>query len=405
VAQLLNMFFLALNGALAVPTVVYGTEIASGILVKRKPNRAIAVRRPSVAIVVPAHNEEDNIGGTIAALLPQLAEGDRVVVVADNCEDRTAAIARAAGVEVVERYDTQKRGKGYALDAGVAYVAKNPAECLIILDADCRLSDGAIDMLARQVAETDKPAQAVYLMTAPKGAPIETQVAAFAYVIKCLARPLGLRRLGLPNQLMGTGMAFPWKAIETVDLANGHLTEDLKLGLDLAVEGYAPFLCEDAYVTSEFPCTEQGIRSQRSRWENGHLSMLGNAIAGFFKPGILRQPGALVLSLDMMVPPLTLLLLLLIMMFGVTALFAMITGSVGAFLLAAFNLAFVVGASLIGWAKYGRSILPARAFGHIATYALGKIPLYVNKLILRRNSAGWVRTDRNRAESTTEARP
>ena len=107
----------------------------------------------------------------------------------------------------------------------------------------------------------------------------------------------------------------------------------------------------------------------------------------------------------MMVPPLTLLLLLLIMMFGVTALFAMITGSVGAFLLAAFNLAFVVGASLIGWAKYGRSILPARAFGHIATYALGKIPLYVNKLILRRNSAGWVRTDRNRAESTTEARP
>ena len=123
-------------------------------------------------------------------------------MVADNCEDRTAAIARAAGVEVVERYDTQKRGKGYALDAGVAYVAKNPAECLIILDADCRLSDGAIDMLARQVAETDKPAQAVYLMTAPKGAPIETQVAAFAYVIKCLARPLGLRRLGLPLSLI-----------------------------------------------------------------------------------------------------------------------------------------------------------------------------------------------------------
>ena len=356
-------------------------------------------------MLVPAHNEEANIRSTLDTVLPQMRDGDRVVVVADNCEDRTAELARAAGAEVVVRYDPQRRGKGYALDAGVAFIAKRPSDCLLIIDADCTLSPGSVDILLRQVAATNKPAQAIYLMGAPAGAPLETQVAAFAYVIKNHARPLGLCRLGMPNQLMGTGMAFPWKALEKVDLANGHLTEDLKLGLDLAQEGYEPYLCEDARVTSEFPSTEQGLKSQRSRWESGHLSMLYRAIGGFFKPGVLRQRGALVLSLDMMVPPLTLLLMLIMLMLIVTGLFAVFSGHVGALILALINVAVVGFASLAGWFRYGRDILPARAFGHIATYALGKIPLYVNKLILRRDSSAWVRTDRNRTKPSTQLHP
>ncbi|KAA0970580.1 glycosyltransferase [Aureimonas fodinaquatilis] len=404
-AHLLNAFFLTLNAALAIPTAIYSVEVASGMLLRKRAGIQPGARRPQVAIVVPAHNEASVIGPTLAALHAQMQPDDRIVVVADNCDDATAQIAREAGAEVVERFNTELRGKGYALDAGISYLRdNNPPECVLIVDADCRLSAGSLDLLSKQVAETEKPAQAVYLMSAPEGAPLETHVAAFAYVIKCLARPLGVSRLGLPTQLLGTGMAFPWKALASVDLANGHLAEDLKLGLDLAQNGYAPYLCEDALVTSEFPISKEGLQAQRSRWENGHLSMVWSAMKMLFRPGGMRRPGAVVLGLDMIVPPLSLLLLLLMASSFATILVALILGDVGGLEFTLLNLALFGTASFAGWLRYGRDILPASDFVHIASYAFSKVPLYVNKLILRRKHTGWVRTERDQTESTSELR-
>ena len=73
---------------------------------------------------------------------------------------------------------------------------------------------------------------------------------------------------------MGTGMAFPWEVLRSVNLANAHLVEDLKLGLDLTLAGHPPLFCPSARVTSEFPSSVKGAGTQRRRWEQGHLDMI-----------------------------------------------------------------------------------------------------------------------------------
>ena len=80
------------------------------------------VRAGALAVLMPAHDEADGIEPAIRAALAQLVPGDRLLVVADNCSDATAAVARAAGAEVTERQDSVRRGKGYALDHGVRWL-------------------------------------------------------------------------------------------------------------------------------------------------------------------------------------------------------------------------------------------------------------------------------------------
>ena len=74
---------------------------------------------PAVSFVIPAHDEESTVGEALEALRPQLAPGDRLLVVADNCSDDTAEVARRGGAEVATRDDRERRGKGHALRFGL----------------------------------------------------------------------------------------------------------------------------------------------------------------------------------------------------------------------------------------------------------------------------------------------
>ena len=105
-----------------------------------------------------------------------------------------------------------------------------------------------------------RPVQALNIMTAPLGSSVSYQISAFAWRMKNWVRPLGLKALGLPCQLMGTGMAFPWDVICTADLASGHIVEDLKLGLELTAGGWPPLFCPSAVVSSAFPAIGHGRR-------------------------------------------------------------------------------------------------------------------------------------------------
>src|SRR5690242_16376925 len=103
---------------LLLPLLVLTLEVLAALL----PARSRTTSRPPglrCTILVPAHDEETGIAATLASIRSQLAPQDRLVVVADNCTDRTAAVAREAGAEVVERTDPARRGKGFALDCGV----------------------------------------------------------------------------------------------------------------------------------------------------------------------------------------------------------------------------------------------------------------------------------------------
>src|SRR6185436_17440011 len=104
--------------------------------------------RPRAAVLIPAHDEELGIAATVTGLRAQLAPGDRLIVIADNCSDGTAAAARAAGAEVIERQDTSRRGKGFAIVFAVDHLAATtPPEAVIIVDADCRISPSGLEIL------------------------------------------------------------------------------------------------------------------------------------------------------------------------------------------------------------------------------------------------------------------
>ena len=386
-------------GLLAIPVCVFFVEIIAAIALRRKrmvyPDDAI---RGRISVLVPAHNEGKGLLTTLGDIQSQLRRSDRLVVVADNCTDETAAIAEAAGAEVVERNDPAKRGKGYALAFGIDHLAFNSPEILIIVDADCQLDGDALEQLTRACAASRRPVQALYLMTAPEGASINYRVAEFAWRVKNWLRPLGLDALGLPCQLAGTGMAFPWDVIRSVDLASGSLVEDLKLGLDLAAAGHAPLFCPSARVTSRFASSLAGNAGQRRRWEHGHIQMIVHGIPRLFPLAIARRnKDLLALALDLAVPPLSLLALLIVGMVVLASLAAVLGLSSAALMVSTASLVAFALAVLVAWLSHGRDVLPLRALWSIGPYLLGKLGLYRRILSARGQAAEWIRTDRTKS--------
>jgi cellulose synthase/poly-beta-1,6-N-acetylglucosamine synthase-like glycosyltransferase len=376
-------FFSILLAALAVlltiPAAVLLLEVvASVVLPKREcPVLPDSLGRPRVAVLVPAHNEGGGLLPTLADIRAQMRGSDRLVVVADNCTDDTAAIAAAAGADVVDRNDPSRRGKGYALAAGLRHLAGDPPDIVVMVDADCRLADSAVDRMAVACAASQRPVQ--------------------AWRVKNSVRPLGLRALGLPCQLMGSGMAFPWEVIRSVDLASGSIVEDLKLGLDLAVAGYPPLFCPFPGVTSQFPVSVEGRRSQRLRWEQGHIGTIMAAAPLLIFGGLARaRLDLLAMGFDLAVPPLALLSVLLVGMTAISGAMILFGCSSTAFLVSSTSLVGFAGAVLLSWFKYGRDLLPPKEALSIASYVIDKLPAYW-KILSGRSVSRWIRTDRSKS--------
>jgi cellulose synthase/poly-beta-1,6-N-acetylglucosamine synthase-like glycosyltransferase len=381
--------------AVAIPIAVLLTEIVAAVVLSRR--RAVHQwdgRRARVAVLVPAHNESLGLRPTIMDVATQLGIGDRLLVVADNCTDDTAAVAAAAGAEVIERHDLTKIGKGYALDWGLRSLSADPPDIVIMIDADCRLGVGAIERLTAAVLATGRPVQALYLMSAPDCSVVNHRVAEFAWRVKNWIRPLGLHQLGLPCQLMGTGMAFPWEVIRAADLASSQIVEDLRLGLDLALAGSPPVFCPSALVTSHFPVSAGGAATQRQRWEHGHIHMICTLAPRFFWLAVARRnPSLALLVLDLVVPPLAMLALILIVTSFVAGATALLGGSLVGLGLAVINLAAFVSAVLLSWFRCGRDLLPPSSIPSVAVYVVAKLTLY-RRLLTRGAVATWIRTDR-----------
>jgi cellulose synthase/poly-beta-1,6-N-acetylglucosamine synthase-like glycosyltransferase len=351
-------------------------------------------RRPTVAVLVPAHDEAAGIHAMLVSVLAQLVPGDRCIVVADNCSDDTASIARAAGAEVVERVDPTHRGKGFALDFGLRAMDAAPPEVVVMIDADCQIGANGIGRLAARAVVLDRPVQALYLMQAPSDATSGALIAEFAWRVKNHVRPLGIDRLGLPCQLMGSGMAFPWHVLRTVAIASGHIVEDMKLGIDLAARGTAARFCPDVLVLSSFPTQGEGTRTQRARWEHGHLSMMFSAVPRMLGQALRRRDGALLaLAIDLTIPPLALLVMLVVMCTAISLVVGLVTGAYSPFVVGALDLALVTIAVGRSWWRYGRARLPLTVLALAPWYAIAKIPLYARFLVARETE--WIRSKRD----------
>ena len=383
---MLGYILLALAILISVPIGVLFIEVcAACVLPASRP--AFPSRdenRSPVAVIVPAHNESVGLSPTLIDIKTQLRSRDRLVVVADNCTDDTAAVAVANGAEAIERTDPDKQGKGYALAFALDHLSNDPPATVIIVDADCRVDKGTIDGLAMLCQSTQRPVQALDLMLAPASSPVNYRVAEFAWRVRNWVRPLGLSALGLPCQLMGTGMALPWTAMRSMNLASGSIVEDTKLGLDLAKAGRTAIFYPLARVTSEFPQTPEAARIQRTRWEQGNLKLLVTAVPRLLSTAVITANfGLLALAVDALVPPLSLLALVSGGMFFLAGLAAFFGMSPHPFYVCAIALTAFFVAVIMSWFKFGRDVLPPGSLLSIVGYAITKVGLYRRILVGR----------------------
>lgn len=378
--------FLAVS--LAIPAFIFTAECLLAMLPPRRVSRPRSDAR--YVVIIPAHDEERGLGETLERLEASVDDArGSVLVIADNCTDRTAGVARAHGVRVLERFDPDRRGKGYALAYAVATLAETPPDVLVFVDADCLVEPGSIDVLVDACMASGRPAQADYVLEPADDSP-RAMIGALAFLVRNRVRPRGLARVGGPCGLFGTGMAMPYGLFTSLPNAEGHLVEDMWLGVACALMGRAPEFCPEARVTSRGASGDDAARAQSTRWEHGHLGVMRTHV-----PRLLAgdTPSAVALGLDLAVPPLALLVGLELALFVPTLVFALLGFSALPLAIVVRSL-FLVGASvLLAWFVFGRSTIPARALLGIPRYVLFKIPVYLR--FLREKQTRWVRTDRS----------
>ena len=222
----LNLILLLGAGLISVPIIVFAVECFCSVLPRKKDRNLILVNRPKTAVLIPAHNEAEHIALVVQEAQKQLGEDDQLIVIADNCQDNTADIARSVGAFVIERVNEVEKGKGFALAEGIRYLEKvNPPEVLVFLDADCIVAENAIANITRLAAKTGRPVQAKYLMDQVNEPGLKDRVSSFALQVKNRIRFLGLKRIGGHSLLTGSGMAFPWFAMKHVTLAEKELDQ------------------------------------------------------------------------------------------------------------------------------------------------------------------------------------
>jgi cellulose synthase/poly-beta-1,6-N-acetylglucosamine synthase-like glycosyltransferase len=401
--------------ALLIPCAMLLIECLSAFLspLAARPSPATLSEDFSIAVLMPAHNEADVIVETLTALTPQLSPQDRLIVVADNCTDQTAHLARKCGAIVLERTDDTRLGKGYALDCGLRFMAAAPPEVVVMVDADCQFRKGSVRQLASDAIARQRPVQGVYLIdsgdrpgnirsgnrfvsrsgnrsTEPS---LKEAVSAFAFKLKNLVRPLGLAQMGLPCLLTGTGMAFPWSVMATVNLASNSIVEDMKLGFDLAIAGTPPVLCSSVTVVGPLPPSDDAAKTQRTRWEHGHLQLILHYVPRLLSKALAQgRLDLLAIALDLIIPPLSLLVMIGLTLSVLMTLAAALSGVwLPAFICYGAGGALLL-AIILAWTKFAQNDLSLQTLLQVPVYILWKIPLYLK--FVREPQVEWVRTRR-----------
>jgi cellulose synthase/poly-beta-1,6-N-acetylglucosamine synthase-like glycosyltransferase len=227
----------------------------------------------------------------------------------------------------------------------------------------------------------------------PQGSPLQ-MISGLAFRFKNLVRTLGLVRLAGINHLTGTGMALPWHLVQNVEFAGGNVVEDMQLGIDLALAGRPPLFLPEARVDSPLPQRREAARTQRTRWEHGHLRTLLTQSPRLLRLAIRhRRLDLFWLALDLAIPPLSLLALMLLLA-TMAALIGWLAGvsSLPLILLASATASLAV-TVLLGWFAFCRQQVPLSALFAAPLYALAKLPIYL--AFLARRQQQWVRTERD----------
>ena len=361
---------------------------------KRKVVVTPGKKSPRTVVLIPAHNEESVIGRCLASLSVDLPPNARLLCVAHNCTDATAEVARRLGAEVVEVQDKGHGGKPDALKAGLRWLDANPPEVVVIVDADCVVSDGAVRLLATRAWELNRPVMGAYFFAPADAEKGVATLSSLAVLLKNYVRPLGLHALGLPCLLNGSGSAYPFHAIRNVPHGKGAIAEDYQLAIDFLRRGYPTTFVPEARIDGQLPKREDIALGQRRRWEHGHMFLAFRTAPRLMLEGLMQlDKNRLGLALEVAVPPLAFLGLMWVVATGLSlALYAFYGygGPLG--FLAGTAVAFAV-AVLMSWMRFAGVKPTLAALAAVPGYLVWKLPMYRDFFTHREKR--WVKTARD----------
>lgn len=224
----------------------------------------------ALTIVVPAHNEEFLVGRCVASLRASAGSTARILVIAHNCSDSTAARAAEAGGEVLVYNDPTAAGKGFALRHGFEHALATGADAVMVVDADSIVSANTIAAVLAVFSAGAHVLQCRYEMFSTTDRS-STRLSALAFRGFNVIRPRGRGRLGLSAGILGNGFAIARKVLEAIPYDAFSVVEDLEYHLHLVMAGEKVHYLNQALISADFPESRAGEAVQRSRWEGGRL--------------------------------------------------------------------------------------------------------------------------------------
>jgi 1,2-diacylglycerol 3-beta-glucosyltransferase len=308
---ILDLFGLALAiGAAIGSSYILFFAIAGSRMANPTDRRKVEIRRfPRVIVFIPAHNEENGIIPSIRSVLGMNYPRSRfdVVVIADNCTDRTAEVAALAGANVWIRKDKKNPGKGPALAWAFHKAHHLPFDLAAIIDADSEVEPEFLRRITDEVVARGGMQVGVVYQGRYDFAPAKVTsdwfeamtVASKAAENSFVYRPRS--RVGLVNLLQGNGFCIPRRVLDRVPFRSTSIVEDAEYAVTLALNGIPVCYVEEACVRARMTRTIRDAAPQRLRWASGIFRLMFRAIPKMLWCGIVRRNWKLVEAAFMLV--------------------------------------------------------------------------------------------------------
>ena len=258
---------------------------------RRPPPVEPRTPRHCFVVLIPARDEQGQIATPVRSALASRypAALRRVVVVADNCTDATAAAADASGAEVWDRTDPSRASKGAAVQWALERLAKDDGwDAVLFLDADAEVDPDFLGVVDRRLAEGAAVIQGERHVT-NAGDSLVARLAQVSSAAQCVLRPRGRARLGGAAKLVGNGMVIHRRVFDVCPWQADGLVEDFEYWLELLAHGIHPVHEPGAVVSDLMPTDLAAARVQRSRWEAGRWSVLRDEGGRFARIALRRR--------------------------------------------------------------------------------------------------------------------
>ena len=256
---------------------VYQLAISLCSLIKFKDKPLKIVKNHKFMAILPAHNEEMVIGNLIDSLNNQDYDKELldIYVIADNCTDNTAKIAKEHGAIVYERFDEEHKTKGYALDWFLKQKIKENADydAFFIFDADNIVDKNFTKNMNKKLCQGEEVVQGYRDIKNPTDSWITAGYAIFYWTMNRFYH-LARYNIGLSPMLNGTGFMVKFDLVKDTGWDTVTLTEDIEFSLKRIIKGRRLGWATDAIVYDEQPVNFKASWSQRSRWTVGHIQCM-----------------------------------------------------------------------------------------------------------------------------------